>query len=69
LPWGGRLILPASPENLNVAEFCDHRIDAQVRPAGSLQLRDPASAGELWSRIDHELVDRAPWPRSTTRAP
>ena len=63
--------VPASPENLNVAELCDHRIDAQVRQAGSLQLRDPAAAGELWSRIDHELVDRAPWvplynPRTVT---
>jgi hypothetical protein len=30
-----------------------------------------AAAGELWSRIDHELVDRAPWvplynPRTVT---
>jgi ABC-type transport system substrate-binding protein len=35
------------------------------------QQRDPAAAGELWSRIDHELVDRAPWvplykPRTVT---
>jgi hypothetical protein len=36
-------------------------IDAQVRQVGSLQLSDPAAAGELWSRIDHELVDPAPW--------
>jgi peptide/nickel transport system substrate-binding protein len=66
-----RAFVPANPENLNVAELCDHRIDAQVRQAGSLQLRDPAAAGELWSRIDHELVDRAPWvplynPRTVT---
>jgi ABC-type transport system substrate-binding protein len=36
-----------------------------------LQLRDPAAAGEFWSRIDHELVDRAVWvplynPRTAT---
>jgi hypothetical protein len=30
------------------------------RPAAP-QLRDPTAAGKLWSRIDHELVDRAPW--------
>jgi hypothetical protein len=30
------------------------------RPAAP-QLRDPAVAGKLWNRIDHELVDRAPW--------
>jgi peptide/nickel transport system substrate-binding protein len=66
-----RAFVPGSPENLNVAEFCDRRIDAQVRRADALQLRDPAAAGELWSRIDHELVDRAPWvplynPRTVT---
>ena len=56
-----RAFVPRSQENLNVAEFCDRRIDAQIRRADSLQQRDPAAAGELWSRIDHELVDRAPW--------
>jgi peptide/nickel transport system substrate-binding protein len=63
--------VPRSPANLNVAEFCDRRIDAQVRRADALQLREPAAAGKLWSRIDHELVDRAPWvplynPRTVT---
>ena len=63
--------VPGSEDNVNVAEFCDRRIDAQVRRAGSLQLSDPAAAGELWSRIDRELVDRAPWvplynPRTVT---
>jgi ABC-type transport system substrate-binding protein/DNA-binding SARP family transcriptional activator/DNA-binding beta-propeller fold protein YncE len=66
-----RAFVPGSPDNLNVAEFCDHRIDAQVRRADALQLSNPAAAGELWSRIDHELVDRAPWvplynPRTVT---
>jgi peptide/nickel transport system substrate-binding protein len=66
-----RAFVPASPENLNVAELCDRRIDAQIRRAGSLQQRDPAAAGKAWSRIDHELVDRAPWvplynPRTVT---
>jgi peptide/nickel transport system substrate-binding protein len=55
-----RAFVPASPENLNVAELCDRRIDAQIRRAGSLQQRDPAAAGKAWSRLDHELVDRAP---------
>jgi peptide/nickel transport system substrate-binding protein len=66
-----RAFVPGSPDNLNVAEFCNHRIDAQVRRADALQLSNPAAAGELWSRIDHELVDRAPWvplynPRTVT---
>jgi peptide/nickel transport system substrate-binding protein len=66
-----RSFVPRSQDNLNVAEFCSRRIDAQVVHAATLQARDPAAAGELWSRIDHELVDRAPWvplynPRTVT---
>jgi ABC-type transport system substrate-binding protein/DNA-binding SARP family transcriptional activator/streptogramin lyase len=66
-----RAFVPGSPANLNVAEFCERRIDAQVRRADALQLSNPAAAGELWSKIDHELVDRAPWvplynPRTVT---
>jgi len=41
-------------------EFCDRWIDAPVRRADLLQLRDPAAAGQLWSRMDYELVDCAP---------
>jgi peptide/nickel transport system substrate-binding protein len=66
-----RSFVRRSQDNLNVAEFCDRQIDAQVARASALQARDPAAAGELWSRIDHELVDRAPWvplynPRTVT---
>jgi ABC-type transport system substrate-binding protein len=46
---------------LNAAEFCDRQIDAQAARASALRSRDPAAAGELWSRIDRELADRAPW--------
>ena len=66
-----RSFVRRSQDNLNVAEFCNRRIDAQIAHAAALQARDPAAAAELWSRIDHELVDRAPWvplynPRTVT---
>jgi ABC-type transport system substrate-binding protein/DNA-binding SARP family transcriptional activator/streptogramin lyase len=66
-----RSFVPSSQDNVNAAEFCNRRIDAQSAHAAALQARDPAAAGELWSRIDHELVDRAPWvplynPRTVT---
>lgn len=53
--------VPRNAANLNVAEFCDRAIDSQIRRAQSLDQSDPAAAGEAWSRIDHALVDRAPW--------
>jgi peptide/nickel transport system substrate-binding protein len=56
-----RSFVPRSPSNLNAAEFCDRQIDAQAARASALRARDPAAAGELWSRIDRELADRAPW--------
>jgi ABC-type transport system substrate-binding protein/DNA-binding SARP family transcriptional activator/streptogramin lyase len=66
-----RSFVPRSQDNANVAEFCNRQIDAQIARAAPLQARDPAAAGELWSRIDHELVDQAPWvplynPRTVT---
>src|SRR5262249_27284344 len=58
-------------DNFNGAEFCNRAIDGQMRRAYSLQTAEPATAGALWSRIDDEIVDRAPWvplynPRSLT---
>jgi YVTN family beta-propeller protein len=56
-----RSFVPGDPGQVNFAEFCDPRIDAQIRHAEALQTRDPTGAGAAWGRIDHELVDRAPW--------
>jgi YVTN family beta-propeller protein len=57
-----RSFLPGSPGgNLNAAEFCDQRIDAQVTQALALQHRAPNTARGLWANIDQEIVDQAPW--------
>jgi len=53
--------VPDSTANLNAAEFCDPRIDAQVRQALTLQAQDLAAPADLWTTIDHELTDQAPW--------
>jgi len=53
--------LPASPINVNTAEFCDRRIDAQAQHARMLQLRAPGTAAGRWAAIDRELVAEAPW--------
>jgi YVTN family beta-propeller protein len=56
-----RSFLPHNPANINDSEFCNRRIDAQMSHAHALEARDPNVAGNLWARIDRELVDEAPW--------
>jgi peptide/nickel transport system substrate-binding protein len=49
---------------------CDHVLDRLMRRAAVLQLRDPRRAASLWSRVDHEITDRAYWlPTVSLRAP
>jgi peptide/nickel transport system substrate-binding protein len=50
-----------NPVNLNDAEFCDPRIDAQARRALSLEQADPAQATARWAAVDRELTGQAPW--------
>nr|MBA3736932.1 ABC transporter substrate-binding protein [Actinomycetota bacterium] len=46
--------------NLNAPQFCDRAIDRRIHRSLELQPTDPAAANALWSRIDRELVDKAP---------
>jgi peptide/nickel transport system substrate-binding protein len=52
---------PHDPQNQNIAEFCDPAIDAKIAEAQALQATDPSGASRLWTKIDHDLTDRAPW--------
>jgi peptide/nickel transport system substrate-binding protein len=52
---------PDNPANLNAAEFCNRRIDAQVAQALALQAHNPSTAAVLWAHIDHQIVNQAPW--------
>ena len=53
--------VPDNPGNLNAAEFCNQRIDAQATQALALQPSAPNAAGSLWAHIDQEIVGQAPW--------
>jgi YVTN family beta-propeller protein len=56
--------MPRSPANMNLFEYCDARLDANMARAAALQASDPVRADELWAKVDHELVDQAvavPW--------
>src|SRR5262249_27123805 len=60
LSCGSIRFIPAT-DGFNLAEFCDRRIDAQIKHALSLDESEPSAANALWAKIDHELVDQAPW--------
>ena len=47
--------------SLQSARFCNRRIDAEIARAAALQATDPAAASRLWTKIDRELTDLAPW--------
>jgi YVTN family beta-propeller protein len=45
----------------NDSHFCDSRIERRIEKATRLQVTDPSAAHDLWSSIEHDIVDRAPW--------
>jgi YVTN family beta-propeller protein len=51
---------PASRSNGNMTEFCDRKIDGEIRRAVRLRITDPVGANELWAKIDHEIIDQSP---------
>jgi ABC-type transport system substrate-binding protein len=49
------------PSTANFGGFSNHRIDREIANARALQTTDRQAAAVLWSRIDHQIVDQAPW--------
>jgi peptide/nickel transport system substrate-binding protein len=41
--------------------FCDERIDARIERGLEIQATDPDSARALWTGIERDIVDLAPW--------
>ena len=52
--------VPRNPDNPNPGEFCDPRIDRQMRRAQAEQLSDPTGSRALWERVDREITDASP---------
>jgi peptide/nickel transport system substrate-binding protein len=74
--WGGGYPAPASflvelfscpgslvgsPNIPDSSQFCDPRIDRQMRRAQAEQISDPTRSRALWKRVDREITDAAPW--------
>jgi peptide/nickel transport system substrate-binding protein len=53
--------IPRSRANNNLAEFCNRHIDAEIARARSLEVADPGAASRLWRKVDHDIVQQAPW--------
>jgi peptide/nickel transport system substrate-binding protein len=55
-----RLVLTCGAVS-NPSQFCDRKLDQEMKEATSLQFTDPHAAHLRWASIDRKLVDLAPW--------
>jgi peptide/nickel transport system substrate-binding protein len=51
---------PGSDSSINIAGFCDKKINAQMHKALELGARDEDAANALWTKIDKQVTDAAP---------
>jgi peptide/nickel transport system substrate-binding protein len=51
---------PGSDTSINIAGFCDKKIQAQMDKAEALGATNPAAANKLWGQIDKQVTDLAP---------
>lgn len=51
----------ASTSSPNLSHFCDRGIEAKTDQALKLGETDPTAANALWSQIDRQTTDAAPW--------
>jgi peptide/nickel transport system substrate-binding protein len=51
---------PGSDSSINIAGFCDKKINAQMHKALNLAVSDEPGANKLWTQIDRQVTDKAP---------
>ncbi len=54
-------IVKNSDASPNIAAFCDPSIQKQINTAESEEATSPKAAAALWTTIDHEDTNEAPW--------
>jgi peptide/nickel transport system substrate-binding protein len=54
-------IHPNSDASPNIAAFCDKTIQSQIDQAESSGATNPSEAARLWTQVDHEDTNAAPW--------
>ena len=57
--FGCQYFTPNSPSNGNIAEFCDPRLDAQIRTARAAEEDGSSDSSALLAQADHTLTDDA----------
>ena len=45
----------------NAGRFCDPRLERLMQRALNVQTHDPEASDGLWTQIDRDEVDQAPW--------
>ena len=58
---GCNTIHPNSDASPNIAAYCSQSTQAQINKAESEEASDPSAAAALWTQIDHEDTNAAPW--------
>jgi peptide/nickel transport system substrate-binding protein len=51
---------PGSDTSVNMAGFCNKKINADMKKALKLGISNPDAALKLWTKVDHEMTDEAP---------
>jgi peptide/nickel transport system substrate-binding protein len=54
-------IHPNSDASPNIAQYCDKSTQNQINKAESIEATDPSEAASLWTQVDHEDTNEAPW--------
>ena len=54
-------IHPNSDASPNIAAFCDKSIQSQINQAEVDGATNPSEAAKLWTQVDHEDTNAAPW--------
>ena len=51
---------PGSDSSINIAGWCDKKVDADMKAALQAAVTDPAAANGMWAKVDQEITDAAP---------
>ena len=60
---------PGSDSSVNMAGYCNKKIDAEMKQALKLGISDPTAALKLWTKIDHADHGRVAAGRAAQSAP